>query len=109
MREDTKAPIKVKNMRYPYKFTQNMNISGNVKLTNKWNINFSSGWDFVYKDFTTTTMSVTRDLHCFNMSCSVVLKPYTSYNFTVRANSSMLSDVLKLKKRSSSSNAVNWY
>lgn len=109
MREDTKAKINEKNMRYPYKFTQNMNISGNVKLTNKWNINFSSGWDFVYKDFTTTTMSVTRDLHCFNMSCSVVLSPYTSYNFTVRANSSMLSDVLKLKKRSSSANAVTWY
>lgn len=109
MREDTKAKINEKNMRYPYKFTQNMNISGNVKLTNKWNINFSSGWDFVYKDFTTTTMSVTRDLHCFNMSCSVVLSPYTSYNFTVRANSNMLSDVLKLKKRSSSANAVTWY
>lgn len=109
MREDTKAKINEKNMRYPYKFTQNMNISGNVKLTNKWNLNFSSGWDFVYKDFTTTTMSVTRDLHCFNMSCSVVLSPYTSYNFTVRANSSMLSDVLKLKKRSSSANAVTWY
>ena len=49
MREDTQAPIKVKNMRYPYKFTQNMNFSGNIKLSNKWNINFSSGWDFMDK------------------------------------------------------------
>lgn len=109
MREDTQAQIKVERMRYPWKFTHSMNMSGNLKLTNKWNINFSSGWDFAYHDFTTTTMSVNRDLHCFNMSCSVVLKPYTSYNFTVKANSSMLSDLLKVKKRSSSSNYVNWY
>ena len=109
MRENTQAQINVKRMRYPYKFTHSLNMSGNMKLTNKWNINFSSGWDFTYHDFTTTTMSVTRDLHCFNMSCSMVLKPYTSYNFTVKANSSMLSDLLKLKKRSSSSNYINWY
>lgn len=109
MREDTRAKINEKRMRYPYGLTHSMNLSGNVKLTNKWNINFSSGWDFKYHDFTTTTMSVKRDLHCFNMSCSVVLKPYTSYNFTVIANSSMLSDLLKVKKRSSSSGQVQFY
>ena len=109
MREDTQAQINLKRMRYPWKLTHSLNMSGNLKLTNKWNINFSSGWDFNYHDFTTTTMSVTRDLHCFNMSCSVVLKPYTSYNFTVKANSSMLSDLLKVKKRSSANNYVNWY
>lgn len=109
MREDRNRPINVERMRYPFGFTQNMNMSGNIKLTNKWNLNFSSGWDFVNKDFTTTTMSVSRDLHCFSMSCSMVLSPYKSYNFTVRANSNMLSDVLKLKKRSSSRNTVTWY
>lgn len=109
MRENTAAQINVKRMRYPWKLSHSLNMSGNMKLTNKWNINFSSGWDFNYHDFTTTTMSVTRDLHCFNMSCSVVLKPYTSYNFTVKANSSMLADLLKVKKRSSYNSYVNWY
>ena len=109
MRENTQAQINVKRMRYPWALSHSLNMSGNMKLTNKWNINFSSGWDFTYHDFTTTTMSVTRDLHCFNMSCSVVLKPYTSYNFTVKANSSMLSDLLKVKKRSSYNSYVNWY
>jgi hypothetical protein len=109
MRENTQAPIKVDRMRYPWKLSHSLNMSGNMKLTNKWNLNFSSGWDFTYHEFTTTTMSVTRDLHCFNMSCSVVLKPYTSYNFTVKANSSMLADLLKIKKRSSYNNYVNWY
>ena len=109
MRENTQAQIDVRRMRYPWKYSHSLNMSGNVKLTNKWNINFSSGWDFTYHEFTTTTMSVTRDLHCFNMSCSVVLKPYTSYNFTVKANSSMLSDLLKVKKRSGYNSYVNWY
>lgn len=109
MRENTAGVIDAVRMRYPYKFTQNMNLSGNIKLTNKWNINYSSGWDFMQRDFTTTTLSVTRDLHCFNMSCSMVLKPYTSYNFTVQANSSMLADLLKIKKRSSYSSTVQWY
>lgn len=109
MREDTRAQIDPVRMRYPWGFTHSMNMSGNMKLTNKWNINFSSGWDFKFHDFTTTTMSINRDLHCFNMSCSVVLKPYVSYNFTVKANSSMLSDLLKVKKRSSQNSYVNWY
>ena len=109
MREDTQAKIKEKNMRYPYKLTQNMNFSGNVKLSNKWNINFSSGWDFMDKELTTTTMNISRDLHCFNMSCGVVLKPYRSYNFSIRANSSMLADALKYDQRSSSGGNVDWY
>lgn len=109
MREDTQAKINVKNMRYPYKLTQNMNFSGNVKLSNKWNINFSSGWDFMDKELTTTTMNITRDLHCFNMSCGIVLKPYRSYNFSIRANSSMLADALKYDQRSSTGGNVDWY
>ena len=109
MKEDTKAEINPERMRYPWGFTHSLNMSGNLKLTNKWNFNFSSGWDFVYHDFTMTTMNFSRDLHCFNMSCSMVLKPYISYNFTVRATSSMLSDLLKVKKRSSQNSYVNWY
>ena len=109
MRENTSAKINEKNMRYPYMLTQNMNFSGNMKLSNKWNINFSSGWDFTDKELTTTTMNITRDLHCFNMSCGVVLKPYKSYNFSIRANSSMLADALKYDQRSSAGGNVDWY
>ena len=109
MRENTAAKINEKNMRYPYMLTQNMNFSGNLKLSNKWNINFSSGWDFTDKELTTTTMNITRDLHCFNMSCGVVLKPYKSYNFSIRANSAMLADALKYDQRSSAGGNVDWY
>ena len=109
MRENTSAKINERTMRYPYKLTQNMNFSGNLKISNKWNMNFSSGWDFDDKQLTTTTMNITRDLHCFNMSCGVVLSPYTSYNFSIRANSAMLADALKYDQRSSTGGNVDWY
>ena len=109
MRENTAARINEKTMRYPYKLTQNMNFSGNIKISNKWNMNFSSGWDFDDKELTTTTMNISRDLHCFSMSCGIVLKPYTSYNFSIRANSAMLADALKYDQRSSAGGNVDWY
>ena len=110
MREDTrKEKFNKESMRYPYKFTQTLNMSGNVRISDGWNISFSSGYDFDNHKMSMTTASLQRDLHCFNMSCSVVLAPYTSYNFTFRCNASTLTDALKYDKRSGYSNAVQWY
>ena len=110
MREDTRREkFNEKSMRYPYKFTQNLNMSGNVRISDGWNISFSSGYDFDNHKLSMTTASLARDLHCFNMSCSVVLAPYTSYNFTFRCNAATLTDALKYDKRSGYSNAVQWY
>ena len=109
MRENTSGSFNYDTMRYPYKITQNLNFSGNVRIADGWNISFSSGYDFESKKVSMTTASLSRDLHCFNMSCSVVLSPYTSYNFSFRCNAATLTDALKYDKRSSYSNAVQWY
>lgn len=110
MSEDrTVSRFNYDTMRYPYKFTQTLNVSGNVRLSDGWNISFSSGYDFENKALSMTTASLQRDLHCFNMSCSVVLAPYTSYNFTFRANAATLMDALKYDKRSGYGNAIQWY
>lgn len=110
MSEDrTVSKFNYNTMRYPYKFTQTLNVSGNVRLSDGWNISFSSGYDFENKALSMTTASLQRDLHCFNMSCSVVLAPYTSYNFTFRANAATLMDALKYDKRSGYGNAIQWY
>lgn len=98
-----------KKMRYPYKFSQTLNVSGNIRISDGWNISFSSGYDFESHEISMTTASLQRDLHCFNMSCEVVLAPYTSYNFTFRCNAATLTDALKYDKRSGYSNAVQWY
>ncbi len=109
MRENTSGKFNTKTMRYPYAFTQTLNFSGNIRISDGWNISFSSGYDFENHDISMTTASLSRDLHCFSMSCSVVLAPYTSYNFSFRCNAATLTDVLKYDKRSGYSNAVQWY
>ena len=96
-------------MRYPYKISQTLNLSGNLQLSEGWNIAFNSGYDFDNKKIAMTRMSLSRDLHCFSMSCDVMLAPYTSYNFSFRCNASTLTDALKYDKRSGNTNAVQWY
>ncbi len=109
MRENTEAKINEKRMRYPFKLTHTLNFSGNIRIAQGWNINFSSGYDFNYKKLSMTTASVSRDLHCFSMSCSMVISPYRSYNFTFACDASTLSDVLKWKKQSSYGSNIDWY
>jgi hypothetical protein len=109
IRENTGGSFNYSTMRYPYKVTQNLNFSGNIRISDGWNISFSSGYDFEAKKVSMTTASLQRDLHCFNMSCSVVLSPYTSYNFSFRCNAATLTDALKYDKRSNYSNTIKWY
>ena len=110
LRENTDVKkFNYEKMRYPFKVTQTLNMSGNVSLSDGWNINFSTGWDFENHKISMTRMSLSRDLHCFNMSADVMLSPYTSYNFSFRCNASTLTDALKYDKRSGSTNAVQWY
>ena len=109
MRENTGGHFHTSRMRYGYKLTHTMNFSGNIRLSKGWNVNFSSGWDFNYKRLSMTTASVNRDLHCFNMGCSMVIAPYRSYNFNFACNAGTLADVLRWKKQSSYSSNIEWY
>ena len=109
MAEDRSKQINVRRMRYPYSFTQSLNASGYLRISEGWNISFSSGYDFNQHEISMTTMSLSRDLHCFEMTASVVLKPYSSFNFTFRARASELTDALKWDKRSAYSTNMEWY
>ena len=109
LRENTAGKFNTKTMRYPYKISQTLNVSGNLRISEGWDLSFSTGYDFENRDISMTTASLRRDLHCFSMSCSVVLAPYTSYNFTFRCNASTLTDALKYDKRSGYTNSVQWY
>jgi hypothetical protein len=93
------------NFRYskPYletKITQSLRMSGDLKLTPKWLINFSSGYDFVNQEFTYTTFGISRDLHCWRMDINVV--PFgerKSYTFTIAAKGSLLKDIKYMKQK----------
>ena len=109
IREDRSKDINIKTMRYPYSLTHSLNVSGNFKIGSRWNMTYSTGYDFTSKEMSMTTLNITRDLHCFNMSCGLVFGPFTSYNFSIRANSSILTDALKWDQRSNTGSAVTWY
>ena len=110
IREDrNKDKFNKKTMRYPYALTHSLNASGNLRLGSRWNINYSSGYDFTQKKMSMTTVNLSRDLHCFTMTCGMVFGPFTSYNFSIRALSTMLTDALKWDQRSNTGSAVTWY
>ena len=80
---------------------QTVRASGDFSLTPKWKIGFNTGYDLDRMQFTTTNLSIYRDLHCWEMRISVVpFGTYKSYNFQINAKSSILSD-LKYNKRKS--------
>ena len=82
--------------------TQTLSMNGNIKLTPRMSINGSSGFDVQAKKITTTQLSATYDLHCFNISVSwVPLGQWQSYNFLIRANAAALADLLRFRKSSS--------
>lgn len=82
--------------------TSTVNIHGDVSLTPKWKVTFNSGFDLKAKEITLTQFNIYRDLHCWDIAIGwTPFGRYQSYNFTIRAKSSILQD-LKLSKRNSS-------
>lgn len=80
---------------------QSLNFSGTLGLTEKTQITFNSGYDFEEKEFTTTRLGLTRDLHCWTMSFNwVPFGTFQSYFVSIRVKSTLLQD-LKLEKRRS--------
>ena len=85
-----------------HKFTQTVNLSGNIKLTPRMSIQATSGFDIMAMNFTTTQISATYDMHCFNIAVSwVPMGQWKSYSFRIAANASALADLLRFKKSDS--------
>ncbi|MDD4150666.1 MAG: LPS-assembly protein LptD, partial [Bacteroidales bacterium] len=83
--------------------TQNVRMTGDFNLTNKWKISFGSGYDFILNKATYTTIDIYRDLHCWEASLHLVpFGAHKAYMFQINVKASMLKD-LKLAKRRS------WY
>ncbi|MEM9855814.1 MAG: LPS-assembly protein LptD, partial [Bacteroidota bacterium] len=81
--------------------TQTLRFSGDLSLTEKWKINFNSGYDFQNKEFTTSTIGVNRDLHCWVMNFNwTPFGRFTNYSFTIRVKSSLLQDLKIDRNRS---------
>lgn len=81
--------------------TQTMNFNGWVNLTKSWKGTFRSGWDFEKEEVSYTSVSILRDLHCWQMSFNwVPFGAYQSYYFRINVKSSMLQDLKYEQRRS---------
>ena len=79
--------------------SQTLTLSGDVRLTPKTAVNYSSGFDFKQREITMTRIGISRDLHCWEMSFSWIPTGYMkSWSFTIRAKAAMLQD-LKYERR----------
>jgi hypothetical protein len=79
--------------------TQTLSFNGNVTLTKKMSITYTSGYDFSAKKITMTNIGVTRDLHCWTMNLNWIPNgTMQSWNFLIRVNASVLGD-LKYERR----------
>ena len=84
------------------RFTQTLQVSGNVKVTPRLSIQATTGFDIMSMKFTTTQISASYDLHCFNIAVSwVPMGMYKSYSFRIAANAATLADLLRFKKSNS--------
>ena len=82
--------------------TQTLGLTGNIKLTPRMAINLSTNFDLMALKMTTTQISATYDLHCFNIAISWIPSgKWESWSFRIAANAAALADLLKFKKSSS--------
>ncbi|MEE0977416.1 MAG: putative LPS assembly protein LptD, partial [Bacteroidales bacterium] len=81
---------------------------GDLNLTSKWKIGFSSGYDFINKDFTYTSIDFYRDLHCWEMRMNwIPFGPRQGWNFSISVKAPMLQD-LKYEKRNDFRNRMEY-
>ncbi|MFC4874336.1 putative LPS assembly protein LptD [Negadavirga shengliensis] len=81
--------------------TQAINVSGDISLSDKWKINFNSGYDVAAARITQTMVGIARDLHCWQMNVNwVPFGRFTSYNVDIRVKSNILRDLKVSRRRS---------
>ena len=98
-----------RKMEYDYKLTHSLSFTGNLQPAPRWRMNFSGNYDFDIKKISYLALNIARELHCFQMSASVVpVGPFKSYMFSIAASSSLLKD-LKYNQSGNYWNGLSWY
>ncbi|MBR4147034.1 MAG: LPS-assembly protein LptD [Bacteroidales bacterium] len=79
---------------------QTLTVNGDVSLTPKWKVSFSTGWDFTNHGLSYTSLNVYRDLHCWEMRFNwIPIGNYKSWNFTINVKAQALQDLKLTKKK----------
>ena len=84
---------------YAHNMVHTLNVAGDINITKKWRVGFTTGYDFVQKSLSYTSLDFHRDMHCWEMSFNWIPVGYRKgWSFTINVKSSTLRDVLKYKK-----------
>lgn len=79
---------------------QTLGLSGEITLSPKWKVSAQTGWDFETRKITYTSLTVYRDLHCWEMRFNVIpYGTYKSWNFQINVKASALQDLKLTKKK----------
>ena len=79
---------------YKQNVTQTIGFNGSVNLTPKTGISFTSGFDIQNRKLTTTSVSITRDLHCWQMSFVwIPFGMHKSWSFNIGVKAGSLADL----------------
>ena len=86
---------------YKKNVTQTIGFNGSLNLTPKMGITFQGGYDIKANRLTTSSVSITRDLHCWQMSFSwIPFGTYRSWSFNIGVKAASLSDLKYDKSQS---------
>ena len=79
---------------------QTLTLNGDISITPKWKITFSTGWDFTNHGLSYTSLNIYRDLHCWEMRFNwIPIGNYKSWNFTINVKAQALQDLKITKKK----------
>lgn len=85
-------------------FNANLSFNGSFNLTPKWNFSTNGYYDFKTLKLQTFTMSISRDMHCWQMAINVTpVGPYRFFSFTINPKAAMLQDLRVNRSRTFSS------
>ena len=86
--------FRVDRRQFEKEFSSNLNFNGSFSLTPKWNFSMNGYYDFETKNLQTFTMSINREMHCWQLSINVTpVGPYRYFSFTISPKSGMLQDL----------------
>jgi hypothetical protein len=75
-------------------FSSNFTFNGSFSLTPKWNFAVNGYYDLDTKNLQTLTMSIAREMHCWQLSINVTpVGPYRYFSFNISPKSGLLQDL----------------
>ena len=86
---------------YKKNVTQTVSFNGSLTITPKTGITFQGGYDIKANKLTTSSISISRDLHCWQMSFSwIPFGFHRSWSFNIGVKAASLSDLKYDKSQS---------